>query len=403
MKPISQTAKAIAPSATLAISNMAKQMRLDGIDVINFGAGEPDFDTPEYIKSAAVNALRLGETKYTPASGTPQLRSAICKWLKRKLDLDYLPSQVVVTSGAKHAIYIALQTILNPGDEVILPSPYWVTYEEAIKMCGGVPVILETREEDGFKLSPWQLEAAITERTKCFILTNPSNPTGVLYNREELDVLAQIIVRNDIYVISDEIYCALVYEGEYVSIATLGNDIRERTILINGVSKEFSMTGWRIGFAVSNHEISHAMSNYLSHSTGSPCTISQAAAAEAYAADRIETYEMKKAFDERRRYFLDRVDKIKGVSCVRPSGAFYVFMNIKSAIGTVIDGQELRSSSDFASALLKYGLVAVVPGEAFGCDGYVRWSYATGMDNIRKGLDRLEEFLHRLHSSAETE
>ncbi len=403
MKPISQTAKAIAPSATLAISNMAKQMRLDGIDVINFGAGEPDFDTPEYIKSAAVNALRLGETKYTPASGTPQLRSAICKWLKRKLDLDYLPSQVVVTSGAKHAIYIALQTILNPGDEVILPSPYWVTYEEAIKMCGGVPVILETREEDGFKLSPWQLEAAITERTKCFILTNPSNPTGVLYNREELDVLAQIIVRNDIYVISDEIYCALVYEGEYVSIATLGNDIRERTVLINGVSKEFSMTGWRIGFAVSNHEISHAMSNYLSHSTGSPCTISQAAAAEAYAADRIETYEMKKAFDERRRYFLDRVDKIKGVSCVRPSGAFYVFMNIKSAIGTVIDGQELRSSSDFASALLKYGLVAVVPGEAFGCDGYVRWSYATGMGNIRKGLDRLEEFLHRLHSSAETE
>ena len=399
MKPISQAAKAIAPSATLAISNMAKQMRADGIDVINFGAGEPDFDTPEYIKSAAVKALRRGDTKYTPAAGTQQLRSSICSWLKRKLGMDYTPSQVVVTSGAKHAIYIALQTILNPGDEVILPAPYWVTYEEAIKMCGGIPVILNTREEDGFKLSAWQLEAAITERTKCFILTNPSNPTGVFYDREELEVLSEILVRNDIYVMSDEIYCSLVYEGQYVSIATLGDDIRERTILINGVSKEFSMTGWRIGFAAANPEISKAMSNYLSHSTGSPCTISQAAAAEAYADDLMETQEMKDAFDKRRRYFMERIENIPGVSCVRPRGAFYVFMNVKSAFGTVIEGQEIRSSSDFASALLKYGLVAVVPGEAFGCDGYVRWSYATGMENIRKGLDRLECFLRRLHSA----
>ena len=399
MKPISQAAKAIAPSATLAISNMAKQMRADGIDVINFGAGEPDFDTPEYIKSAAVKALRRGDTKYTPAAGTQQLRSSICSWLKRKLGMDYTPSQVIVTSGAKHAIYIALQTILNPGDEVILPAPYWVTYEEAIKMCGGIPVILNTREEDGFKLSAWQLEAAITERTKCFILTNPSNPTGVLYDREELEVLSEILVRNDIYVMSDEIYCSLVYEGQYVSIATLGDDIRERTILINGVSKEFSMTGWRIGFAAANPEISKAMSNYLSHSTGSPCTISQAAAAEAYADDLMETQEMKDAFDRRRRYFMERIENIPGVSCVRPRGAFYVFMNVKSAFGTVIEGQEIRSSSDFASALLKYGLVAVVPGEAFGCDGYVRWSYATGMENIRKGLDRLECFLRRLHSA----
>ncbi len=397
MKPISQAAKAIAPSATLAISAMAKQMRADGIDVINFGAGEPDFDTPEYIKAAAVQALCRGETKYTPAAGTPQLRTAICGWLKRKLGLKYEPSQVVATSGAKHAIYIALQTILNPGDEVILPAPYWVTYEEAIKMCGGVPVILNTREEDGFKLSPWQLEAAITERTKCFILTNPSNPTGVFYDKDELEALAKIIVRNDIYVMSDEIYCSLVYEGEYVSIASLGDEIQEHTILINGVSKEYSMTGWRIGFAAANPEISKAMSNYLSHSTGSPCTISQSAAAEAYAADLPETLEMKEAFDERRRYFIERIERIPGVSCIRPRGAFYVFMNIKSALGTIFEGQEINSSSDFAAALLKYGLVAVVPGEAFGCEGYVRWSYATGMENIRKGLDRLEIFLRRLH------
>ena len=396
MKPISRAAKAIAPSATLAISSAAKQMRAEGIDVVNFGAGEPDFDTPECIKASAVRALERGETKYTPAAGTARLRSAISGWMKRRLGLDCDPSRIVTTSGAKHAIYIALQTILNPGDEVILPAPYWVTYEEAIKMCGGVPVILETREEDGFKITPWQLEAAITERTKCFILTNPSNPTGVFYDRCELETIAEIAVRNDIYVMSDEIYCSLVYEGDYVSIATLGDEIRERTILINGVSKEFAMTGWRIGFAAANPEISKAMANYLSHSTGSACSISQAAAAEAYEQDLPETEEMKRAFNERREYFLDRASRIDGISCVRPKGAFYVFMNIKSALGSSVEGQEIRTSEDFAAALLKYGLVAVVPGTAFDCDGYIRWSYATGIDNIQKGLDRLEAFLQRL-------
>jgi len=396
MKPISKVAKAIAPSATLAISAMAKQMKADGIDVINFGAGEPDFDTPDYIKDAAILATKRGETKYTPAAGIPQLRSAICGWLKRNMDLDYKNEQIVVASGAKHAIYIALQAILNPGDEVILPAPYWVTYEEAIKMCGGIPVIINTTEEDGFKLSPETLEASITPNTKCFILTNPSNPTGAYYEKEELRALAEVLVRNDVYVMSDEIYCSLLYDGEYTSIAGFNDEIKERTIIINGVSKEYAMTGWRVGFAAANREIAKAMANYVSHSTGSPCTVSQFAAVEAYNGSDEEALAMKEEFHKRRDYFIKRVYAIDGVSGVDPKGAFYVFMNITGAYGKRIEDIVIRNSNDFCTAFLKYGLVACVPGSAFGADGYIRWSYATSMDNIRKGLDRLEEFLAKL-------
>ncbi len=396
MKPISNVAKAIAPSATLAISALAKQMRSEGIDVVNFGAGEPDFDTPDYIKEAAIAATYRGETKYTPAAGIMPLRKSVCSWLDRNLHVEYVPEQIVIMSGAKHAIFVALQAILNPGDEVILPAPYWVTYEEVVKMCGGIPVVLETAEENGFKLTAQELEAAITPNTKCFILNNPSNPTGTFYEKEELEALAEVIVRNDLYVMSDEIYCSLVYGCEFTSIAVFGEEIKERTILINGVSKQYAMTGWRVGFAAANREIAKAMSNYVSHSTGAPCTVAQHAALEAYLGSDEESDKMKEAFDQRRMFFMERIAKIPGISAVEPKGAFYVFMNIKSAIGKTIEGTVIKDSADFTTCLLKHGLVAVVPGSAFGAEGYIRWSYATSMANIEKGLDRLEEFLAKL-------
>jgi aspartate aminotransferase len=393
MKPISSIAKGIAPSATMAIDSMAKQMKANGIDVISFGAGEPDFNTPDHIKAAGIQAIDNNQTRYTPSTGIVPLREAICQRVLKDTGVHYEPSQICVTSGAKHNVYIALQAIVNAGDEVILPAPYWVTYAEAIRMAGGVPAIIETTEATGFKLTPEMLAGAITTRTKAIILTNPSNPTGMVYSREELEALAKVILENDLYVISDEIYYMLCYEKPFVSIASLSNELYERTIMINGVSKSYAMTGWRIGFAAANAEISKAMSNYLSHSTGSPCSISQQAALAAYAESQEPSFEMKKAFDERRKYFYERVQNIPGVSCLLPEGAFYIFMNIKELFGKTIKGVKINSSADFASAFLEKGLVAVVPGNAFGAEGYVRWSYATSMENIKEGLDRLERFL----------
>lgn len=393
MKPISSIAKGIAPSATMAIDSMAKQMKANGIDVISFGAGEPDFNTPDHIKAAGIQAIDNNQTRYTPSTGIVPLREAICQRVQKDTGVHYEPSQICVTSGAKHNVYIALQAIVNAGDEVILPAPYWVTYAEAIRMAGGVPAIVETTEATGFKLTPEMLAGAITTRTKAIILTNPSNPTGMVYSREELEALAKVILENDLYVISDEIYYMLCYEKPFVSIASLSDELYERTIMINGVSKSYAMTGWRIGFAAANAEISKAMSNYLSHSTGSPCSISQQAALAAYAESQEPSFEMKKAFDERRKYFYERVQNIPSVSCLLPEGAFYIFMNIKELIGKTIKGVKINSSADFASAFLEKGLVAVVPGNAFGAEGYVRWSYATSMENIKEGLDRLERFL----------
>lgn len=393
MKPISSIARGISPSATLAIDSMAKQMKASGIDVISFGAGEPDFNTPEHIKKAGIQAIENNQTRYTPATGVLPLREAICSRILEDTGIHYSPSQICVTSGAKHNVYIALQAIINAGEEVILPAPYWVTYEEAIRMAGGVPYVVETTEATNFKLTPEMLSAAITPRTKAVILTNPSNPTGMVYTREELQALANVIQRYDLYVISDEIYYALCYEKPFVSIASLSEDLQDRTIMINGVSKSYAMTGWRIGYAAANAEISKAMSSYLSHSTGSPCSISQQAALAAFSEDQQACLDMKAAFDERRKYFYDRVQKIPGVSCLMPEGAFYIFMNIKELLGRTIKGVKINSSSDFAAAFLEKGLVAVVPGSAFGAEGYLRWSYATSMENIREGLDRLERFL----------
>ena len=393
MKPISSIAKGIAPSATVAVDTLAKQMKADGIDVIGFGAGEPDFPTPDSVKVAAIKAISDNQTRYTPAAGIMPLREAICQWLKREYGVDYRPGQICVSSGAKHNVFIALQAICNPGDEVILPAPYWVTYEEAIKMTGAVPVVVETTEQTRFKITAEMLEQAITPKTKALILTNPSNPTGMLYSKQELEAIAQVVLKHDLYVVSDEIYDKLVYVGEFTCFATLGEEIKQRTILINGASKSFAMTGWRIGFAAANEEISKAMANYLSHSTGNPCSVSQYAALEAYSTQEDLLTKMQLAYARRRKYFLERIKKLKDVSCLEPDGAFYIFMNIKPLLGRTIQGVTINSSADFAQALLEKGLVAVVPGEAFGAPGYVRWSYATSMENIREGLDRLEKFL----------
>ena len=394
MKELSSIAQAVRASTTMAIDAMFKQMKADGIDVIGFGAGEPDFNTPEFIKQAGIEAIRNNVTRYTPAAGTVELRQAVCDRMKADYGLDYKPAQVVVSSGAKHLVYLALRALVNPGDEVILPAPYWVSYYELIKMVGGVPVVVTATEAEHFKLTADKLAAAVTPKTKAIMLNNPSNPTGMMYSREELEALAAVCTEADIYVISDEIYACLVYDGgEFTSFAALSEDAKERTILINGVSKAYAMTGWRIGYACANEQIAKMMANYVSHSTGSPVAISQKASAAALSGPQDEVETMRQAFEERRNYIVEHMNAIPGVSCIKPEGAFYVMMNLEGLIGKTIHGVEITNDDVFADAFLKYGLVAVVPGSGFGAPNFVRWSYATSMDNIKEGLARLEKFL----------
>lgn len=380
----------------MAMDALAKQMRADGVDVIGFGAGEPDFNTPDHIKAAAEQAIAENVTRYTPASGTVELKEAVCQRMREDCGLDYKPSQVVATSGAKHCVYIALRALVNPGDEVILPAPFWVSYLEMVKMAGGVPVVVTAEESARFKMTAEQLSAAITPKTKALILNNPCNPTGMMYDREELADIARVCVERDVYVISDEIYYGLVYDGrEFVSLASLGEEIKERTVLVNGVSKSYAMTGWRIGYLLSSERIAKVMSNYLSNSTGSPSSISQAAAVAALNGPQDCVEEMRAAFEERRNYIVERVNAMDGVSCLKPEGAFYIMMNVEKQLGRAICGETVGSSDDFAAALLKHGLVATVPGSGMGAPGFVRWSYAVSMDSIKKGMDRLEEFLKK--------
>ena len=394
MKELAQIASAVQASSTMAIDALAKQMKADGVDVIGFGAGEPDFNTPDHIKAAAEKAIADNVTRYTPASGTIVLKEAICQRMHEDCGINYKPSQVVVSSGAKHCVYLALRALVNPGDEVILPAPFWVSYLELIKMVGGVPVIVTAEESAQFKMTAEQLAAAITPNTKALILNNPSNPTGMVYSREELEAIAKVCVEKDIYVISDEIYYGLLYDGvQSVSMASLGDEIKERTILVNGVSKSYAMTGWRIGYLLSNEKIAKVMSNFVSHSTGSPCAVSQAASVAALAGPQDCVEKMRRAFEERRDYIVERMNQIEGVSCRKPEGAFYVMMNMEKLIGRTIHGELIQNSDDFSTAFLKLGLVATVPGSGFGAPNFVRWSYATSMENIKKGLDRLEAFL----------
>ena len=394
MKELSRIATAVQASTTMAIDAMFKQMKADGIDVIGFGAGEPDFDTPDEIKAAGIAAIEQNVTRYTPAAGTVELRQAVCDRMRIDCGLEYKPSQVVVSSGAKHLVYLALRALVNPGDEVILPAPYWVSYYELIKMVGGVPVVVTATEAEHFKLTAEKLSAAITPNTKAIILNNPSNPTGMMYGRGELEAIADVCVKHEVYVISDEIYYGLVYDGAaFTSFAGLSPEVKELTILINGVSKSYAMTGWRIGYACANDQIAKVMANYVSHSTGSPVAISQKASVAALTGPQEKIEAMRQAFEERRNYMVERMNAIPGVSCIKPEGAFYVMMNLEELIGKTIHGVTITNDDVFADAFLKYGLVAVVPGSGFGAPNFVRWSYATSMDNIKEGLDRLEKFL----------
>ena len=394
MKPVSKIAEAVRASTTLAVDSLAKQMKADGLDVVGFGTGEPDFNTPDNINMAGIRAICDGKTKYTPAAGIIPLRKAIAQRLKEDCGVDYDYTQIVVASGAKHSVYIALAAITNPGDEIIIPAPFWVSYYEMVRMVGGTPVIVEAGEEQNFKITAQQLEAAITDKTKCLMLNNPSNPTGMIYSAEELRAIVDVCVKHDLYILADEIYYQLIYDGiEFTSIASLGEEVKERTLLINGVSKSYAMTGWRVGYCAANKTLAKIMSNFLSHSTGAPSTISQWASVEALTGPQEGIEAMRLAFLERRDYIVKRINSIPGVSCIVPNGAFYVMMNIEQLIGKTLGGKLIENDDDFAVALLEKALVAVVPCSGFGMNNFVRWSYAASMENIEKGLDRLEKFV----------
>ncbi len=393
MSFIADKAARVSPSSTLAIDSKAKAMKAQGIDVVAFGAGEPDFDTPQHIKDAAIEAILRGHTKYTPASGTVDLKQAICRKFARDNGLEYLPENIVVSNGAKHSLMNIFTAICNPGGEVIIPAPFWVSYPEMVKLADGVPVALMTKEENDFKFTAAELEAAITPKTRALVLNTPSNPTGMVYSKEELEAIADVAVRHDIYVISDEIYEHLVYGDFPVSIAALNDEIKAKTIIVNGVSKTYAMTGWRIGYTACDAALAKAMSNIQSHATSNPNSIAQIAAIAALDGPMDDIWEMKGAFDERRKYMVERINSIEGVSCREPKGAFYVMMNISRLKGRTLGGVKIETSDDFANAFLDKALVAVVPGSGFAADDYVRWSYATSMVNIEKGLDRLEAFL----------
>ena len=339
MKTLSKIASSVSPSATLAVNALAKKLKADGLDVISFGTGEPDFDTPAAVSLAGIKAICEGQTRYTPAAGTVSLRKAVCRRVKSDYDLDYDYTQVVVGSGAKHIVYLALAALVDSGDEVILPAPYWVSYYEMIRLFNARPIVVLAGEEQDFKITPEQLEAAITDRTKAVMLNNPSNPTGTIYSREELKALADVCVRHDLYIIADEIYDKLIYDGaSFTSIASLGEDVKERTILINGVSKSYAMTGWRVGYSLSNPQIAKAMGSYVSHSTGAPATMAQAAAEAALLGPQDEVEKMRQQFEKRRNHIVARINGMDGVSCLKPNGAFYVMMNLEQLIGKSIDG-----------------------------------------------------------------
>ena len=385
----------ISPSPTLAIDSKFKQMKAEGMDVVGFGAGEPDFDTPAHIKQAAIDAINNNFTRYTPASGTLDLKKAVCRKFKRDNGLDYEPSQIVISNGAKHSLINVFGAILNPGDEVIIPAPFWVSYPEMVKYNDGVPVIINATEEANFKFTAEQFENAITDKTKAIVLNSPSNPTGMMYTEAELRAIADVALRHNIYIVSDEIYEKLVYtDTKHISIASFSEEIKDLTIIVNGVSKTYAMTGWRIGFTASNAKIAKLMSNVQRHATSNPNSIAQVAAIAALDGPTDDLEVMRKAFDERRKYMVERINSIDGVSCIMPEGAFYVMMNISKLFGRTIAGKVINSADDFAEVFLDKCLVAVVPGTGFHAPEFVRWSYATSKENIKEGLDRLEKLLN---------
>jgi len=391
---LSQKGLGISPSVTLSITAKAKAMKNSGINVISFGAGEPDFNTPKNIQNEGIRAIKEGLTRYTPASGITELKEAICKKLYNDNSLSYEPKNIVISNGAKHSIYNALMAIINPGDEVIIPKPYWVSYPELVKLVDGIPVYIDTKEENDFKFNVDDLNRIKTNKTKALILNSPNNPTGSTYSRQELEKIANWAVENNVFVISDEIYEKLIYDGnEHVSIASINEKIKDLTIVINGMSKAYAMTGWRIGYAACHEEIAKVMSNIQSHTTSNPCSIAQYASVEGLLGDQSCIEEMRKHFEERRNYMYETINSIKGLSCRKPNGAFYIMVNFSKLLGKTIRNYTINSSIDFANFLLEEGKVAVVPGIAFGDDRFIRLSYATSMENIKEGLKRIKELI----------
>lgn len=392
---LSKKAEQIAPSVTLAITETAKRMKDEGIDVIGFGAGEPDFNTPENIQEAAISAIRSGFTKYTAASGIPQLKKAIINKLKRDNNLEYKLSQVIVSTGAKQCLANVFASILNPGDEVIIPIPYWVSYPELVKLSDGVPVFVQTDEKNKFKYELANLNKAVSDKTKAIVLNSPNNPTGTVYTKDELLMIAQFAKENDLIIISDEIYEKLIYgNDEHISIASLSEDAYNRTIVINGVSKSYSMTGWRIGYAAGCEKVIKLMGNIQSHTTSNPNSIAQFASVEALNGDQSTVESMKQEFKARRDYMINKINSISGIYCSRPEGAFYVMINISGLYGKKVGDVIISDSVSFSKLLLDKERVAVIPGAGFGADNYVRLSYATSMKNIKEGLNRIEEFVN---------
>lgn len=387
---LSKRVETLTPSTTLAITAKAKELKQQGHDVIGLGAGEPDFNTPQYIMDAAVKAMNEGLTKYTPSGGIVELKEAIISKFKRDNHLDYTKEEIIVTSGAKHALYTLFQVLLNEGDEVIVPAPYWVSYTEQIKLAGGSPVIVHASEENDFKLTKEELEKAVTSKTKAVIINSPSNPTGMMYSKEELKELGKVCLDHNILIVSDEIYEKLIYtEEEHVSIASLSPELKEKTIVINGVSKSHSMTGWRIGYAAGSKEIIKAMTNLASHSTSNPTSIAQYGALAAYEADETAVEEMKVAFKDRLDKIYNLISDIPGITCKKPKGAFYIFPNVKEAVK--MNG--FASTDEWVKAILEEEKVALVPGSGFGFPDNVRLSYALSLDELMEAGNRIKRFV----------
>jgi aspartate aminotransferase len=394
---LSQKAQRIDLSKTIEVDTKAKKMKAEGIDVIGFGAGEPDFETPMHIKNAAKKAIEDGFTRYTAASGILELKEAICQKFKEDNGLEYHAEDIVVSNGAKHSLTNAFMAILNPGDEVIIPAPFWVSYPQMVKMSDGVPVILETTERDRFKLTQEKLKSAITKKTKAIIVNSPSNPTGMIYAQKELEKIARVAVEEDLLIVSDEIYEELVYgDHKHISIASLGEEVKERTIVVNGLSKAYAMTGWRMGYSASPRNLAKAMANIQSHATSNPNSIAQKASVAALLGGKECVLEMKVEFEKRRDYMVGHLNLIDGLSCMMPDGAFYVMLNVSRLFGKAFGEKRISNSDDFSEVLLDQAHVAVVAGSSFGADSFVRLSYSNSLEVIKEGVRRIEKFVKNL-------
>jgi len=388
----------IKPSPTLTIQARANALKASGRDIVGFGAGEPDFDTPLNIKEAAIRAIHAGFTKYTPVGGTDELKDAVIAKLQRDNQLTYRRSEIVISCGAKHSLFNVAHVLFEEGDEVLIPSPYWVSYTDIVYLTGAKPVVIKTRIEDGFKLLPAQLEAAITPRTRAIIISYPSNPAGVCYSRNELEELAAVILRKGIMIISDDIYEKIIYDDRpFCTLASLSDELKSISVVINGVSKSYSMTGWRIGYAAGSEEIVSAMTKYQSQNTSNPTSIAQKAAVEALNGPQEGVGKMAREFQKRRDLIVERLTAIDGVTCLRPEGAFYVFPNVGSYYGRSFEGKIIGTSAEMAAYLLDEANVALVPGGDFGHDDHIRISYATSMEQIEKGVERIRLALLKLH------